>query len=335
MLTTTRRLHGENPLVQQNQHQSTHAYDKNLLLRIGKSHSPGRSRSDLVDHHPSKLSIQTGGPAFQTHHVYDPSSRDIPFTSPTSAVSPASRYSWHEYSMDSRTPASESNSYSVDHDSTQRTMLTRPRLESPYTPADSRTRSERGSYDSAYSGGDDWSTIEERSRPLTCHGTKRRALSPPRETGYQSRQEPLKRLHSRPDLQATATNQPYKAGSLSSTASSSYHYSYVSSTMLSSASSMTSMSSLDTPLSREPSRQLFSSPASANGASGVAILPLRRAPEAANPILAQADLRAAPSRIGSYWICSCCPKKPRKFTSEEHLRCVQAMTFVVNNLTVF
>jgi len=313
------RLQGENPLVQQNHNQSTHAYDKHLLLKIGKSNSPSLSKAKSGDH-PSKLSIQTKGPSLLARPAREASSWDKYMTSPTSAVSPASRVGWRECSMDPRSPASESTSYSTELEPFPRHVSARPRVEPMYSPEDTRTRSERGSYDSAYSAGDEHSFIEECPRLATHHGTKRRALSPPREAGHEQRQEPLKRLQSRSDLQIAVANQPYKTGSLSSTASSNPYYSYASSNILSSASSMTSISSMDTSLSREPSRQLFASPTSANSTSGVAILPLRKAPEPLNKTAAQPDLGARPSRIGNHWICSCCPKKPRKFETEEQLR---------------
>ncbi|KAK5079441.1 hypothetical protein LTS08_000009 [Lithohypha guttulata] len=77
---------------------------------------------------------------------------------------------------------------------------------------------------------------------------------------------------------------------------------------------------MDIPLTREPSRQLFASPTSANSSSGIAILPFRRAPEPLNKTAVQPDLRVRASRIGNPWICSCCPKKLRKFETEEQLR---------------
>lgn len=320
MLTTAMsRLHGENPLAQQNHNQSTHAYDKHLLLKIGKSHSPSHSKSRSGDH-PSKLSIETRGPKLQARPLHESSSWDKYMTSPISAVSPASRLSWREYSMDPRSPASEAASYDIDPELFPRYMSTRPRVGTTNSPEQNRTRSERGSCDSAYSAGDEHSFVDERPRPPAYHGTKRRALSPPREAGSEQRNEPLKRLQSRSDLQGATASQQYDAGSLSSTASSNLYHSNASSNMLSSASSMTSMSSMDTPLSRQPSRQLFASSTSTNSTSGVAILPLRRAPEPANKTHVHPDLRAGPSGIGNRWICSCCPKKPRKFESEEQLR---------------
>lgn len=328
MLMTMNRLHGENPLAQQNHSLSTHAYDKHLLLKIGKSHSPSHSKSDSGDQ-TSKLSIQTRGPNLQTRPIQESSSWDKYMTSPSSAVSSANRFSWREYNMDPRTPVFESTSYGIDPE-----LTTKPRTGSTHSPENNKTRSERGSYDSAYSASDEHSFIDDKPRPAAYHGIKRRALSPPHQAGHEQGQEPLKRLQSRPDLQATAANQPFKASSLSSSASSNNYHSYTSSNMLSSASSMTSISSMDTPLSREPSRQLFSSPTSANSTSGVAILPLRRAPELANKIPIQADLRAEPSRIGNYWMCACCPKKPRKFDNEEQLRYAR-FTLLTATLTIY
>lgn len=319
MLMTMNRLHGENPLAQQNHTLSTHAYDKHLLLKIGKSYSTGHSRSESADQ-PSKLLNQTRRSNLQTRPVCESSSWDRYASSPMSAVSPANRFDWREYSVGPRTPISESTLYSVDPDMTTRSKSAKPQTGSTYSPENSRTRSERGSYDSAYSASDEHSIIDERPRATEHHGIKRRALSPPHEVGQEQGQGSLKRLQSKSDLQATKANQPLKVGALSSSVPSNNYNSYASSNMLSSASSMTSTSSVDMPSSHEPSRQLFSFPTPANSTSGMAILPFRKAPELANKIPIQADIRAEPSRIGSYWMCSCCPKKPRKFDSEEHLR---------------
>lgn len=347
------RLHGENPLAQQNHNQSTHAYDKHLLLKIGKSNSPpGHHKSGSRERNlpVQTLSIQTRSPSLLLRPVNDPSSTFDPVTkwmaSPTSAISSSTRSSWREYSMDPRSPSSDMHSQSatIDPDlflapNTRSTRST-ARSSQTHSPEDTRSRSERGSYDSAiYAGdadyvGDETSLgslhIEERPRAaIVHHGIKRRALSPASELLHEHRIEaPSTRLQRASGAQSAAPRQPYRAASLSSTASSAQYDSYASSTLSSFApSSATTVSSLNTPVAHEHSNQLTLSQASrSTQGSAVAILPLRPMSDSSTAAMSiqspSSDARTPPARIGNYYICSCCPKKPKKFDTEEQLRYV-------------
>lgn len=330
-------LQGKKPLAQQNHHQSTHAYDKHLLLKIGRSNSaPGHPKPHSRDN-MSRLSIQTKGPSLLARSAHDLSSSSDPFikstTSLISAVFPSSRLSWLEHSMDPRSPSSENTSYEIDPErfsaSCGRNMSSRSQTGSTYSPEDARTRSERGSHDSAIfedvrSASDKHSFQGERPRPaLQYLGTKRRALSPYSETTHEHRHESLPpRPQGRTDRQTGPPPQPYQTGLLSSTASSTHYNSYTSSNLFSTSSTVTSISSIETPASREPTRQLFTSPTSASSSSAVAILPLRKSPKLNKISLQSAvnDLCTLTSRIGDHYVCSCCPKKPKKFETEEKLR---------------
>lgn len=349
------RLQGENPLAQQNHDQSTHAYDKHLLLKIGKSNSPpGHCKSHSRDKTPSshKLSTQSRGPSLFLRPVNDQSSSLDPITkwmaSPTSAVSPGSRNSWREYSMDSRSSSSDtpSQAVSVDPDlvsfSTTRSVYSTSQYPQRQSPEDTRSRSERGSYDSGiYTNDVDYASdetslgssvpIEERPRPSAIHhGVKRRALSPPSDMAQDSRVEaPTPRLQRASDVHGGAPRQPYRAGSLSSTASSVNYNSHASSNISSlAASSATSLSSINIPTSREPGHHLplSQAPRSVHGTS-IAILPFRQPTENPNTAMSAPspmnEVRTPPARIGNHYICSCCPKKPKKFDSEEQLRSVR------------
>lgn len=345
------RLHGENPLAQQNHNQSTHAYDKHILLRIGKSNSPpGHHKSSSRERNipVQKLSIQTESPNLLLRPFNDPSSTFDPITkwmaSPTSAVSPTVRSSWREQSMDPRSPASDiySQSASLDPDTfptpSIRSTHSATRSNQTHSPEGARSRSERGSYDSAMHAGDaeyvsDETSlgglhIEERPRlAVVHHGIKRRALSPPPELLHEHRIDPpTARLQRASGGQSVTSRQPYRAVSLSSTASSAQYNSYTSSTLSSFApSSATTLSPFDTPVGREHNPQLTTLQAlrPAHGSS-VAVLPLRPTPDNSTAVMSiqspSSEARTPPGRIGNFYICSCCPKKPKKFDTEEQLK---------------
>lgn len=346
------RLQGENPLARQNHHQSTHAYDKHILLKIGKSNSPpGHRKSSSPERNElvKKLSIQTRVPSLLLRPVHEPSSTSDPvakwMTSPLSAISSTSRSISQDYSMDPRSPSSDIYSQRGTFDTDRapgidlqpnRALGRRGQKQSPERTT---SRSERGSYDSAiYAADSDYVhdetslsslQIEERPRIIHRHGIKRRALSPSPDLVHEHNDE-VKPTHSQrfAGAQFVMPSQPYRAGSLSSTASGTQYSSFASSNLASFASSsMTSVSSDNTPVTYGYSHQQFSTqtPRSTHG-SAVAILPLRRSPDISNTIMSTQspliDARIPPTRIGNHYICSCCPKKPKKFENEEQLRYV-------------
>lgn len=350
------RLQGENPLARQNQNQSTHAYDKHLLLRIGKSNSPpGYARSSSKDDSilDQKLSIQTRDPNLLPRPAQESSSSLDPTTtwttSPTSAISLTSKFSWHEHGMDPRSSFSEGTSqlFAVDpellHSSIPRAKSSKPRSGSMQSSQDTRARSERDSYDSnmytadAESLSDEASLrslhMEDRPHRAVLHGTKRRALSPPIESNRAQRQDNYLPLRS-PNIHGSQDSmpyQPYNARSLSSTASSTQHSSYASSNMISNpSSSMTSISSLSSIARMVPeSSQHLSLPTSLPTQKNLSILvtPVEKPTGSSQQDVASLSIttnkvRVAPSRIGNYYICSCCLKKPKRFETEDQLRFV-------------
>ena len=346
------RLPGENPLAQQNHYQSIYAYDKHLLQKIGKSSSSTDNARLSPNNHRSlaqKLSLQTRSPNLH-RPTQDPvaaldSATKWASSPPTSAISSTTRPSWQDFSMDLRSPRSESSQLPKHPEAD---FLLSPDTRSPPSRTHhasfhglehNRNRSERGSHDSGMNSLDAESVADDASlssaqcfdkpRPAKHYGAKKRALSPSYERVAERRMEPPQsQPSSAGGAQSTALRRPYKAGSLSSTASSTQLSSHASSYLLSSASSVTSLSSIDTAItSAMPQHSIFESPSQSLSLQPVAIQPLRQASDLANAAptclpSSMQELRPAPSRIGNHYICGCCPKKPRKFDTEELLRCV-------------
>lgn len=210
------RLHGEQPLSQRSVASSSNAYDRNLLSRIGKPHSPPRnfssspvdatSRAELPFHskRPTIPSLSIGDGSFSNH---DPVSRWIN-SPPSTAVSPASR-PWKDYdfprlSVDSNATSSvaESDLHASRRGSGR--LSNHGSLSIPFDDQSSMaSRSNRGSYDHGiFSENDSDYPREEmgqmrqlnlgdyaRSRsPDSRQSLKRRASSPPRDAVREDRQ---------------------------------------------------------------------------------------------------------------------------------------------------
>ncbi|KAJ9612441.1 hypothetical protein H2200_004038 [Cladophialophora chaetospira] len=178
-------------------------------------------------------------------------------------------------------------------------------------------------------------------------GMKRRAGSPPSAVarddkspsrGSASAEMFHQKVH--PIASARSPGSKYyqpKHGSVSSTASSVRHNSYASSIALSiTGSSMTSISSFERQSPLDPasqpayiaSAQPISSPATSIAPSRVQ--PTQSALDIKPPIrkfsthTSMTDSRYPPAtRVGNYFICDCCPKKPKKFDSQDELRAHQ------------
>lgn len=188
--------------------------------------------------------------------------------------------------------------------------------------------------------------VERRS---SKQGVKRRAPSDvAREDRSPSRAPELfPKLNTATPGRSPVNRYQTKHGSVSSTTSSARHNSYASSVALSVAgSSMTSISSFERHSPLDPSQPSpyitsappVSSPATSMAASrppaappAAATAPLLPPPpptpdntSAARPMSIQTvtnDARLPPAnRVGNYFICNCCPKKPKKFDTEEELR---------------
>ncbi len=221
------------------------------------------------------------------------------------------------------------------------------------------SRSQRGSYDQAFvaetdsdlagnEGGafhklklsDSQEPVGRRSSKQ--QGMKRRARSPPSDMARDDR-SPSRGIASAelfPKVYTTAPARlpgahyyPPKHGSVSSTSSSVRQNSYASSLALSVAgSSMTSISSFErqSPLDPALAAYITSAPPVASPATSI---PLARIPPTQSSIDTNSpirnmslppginDSRLAPAtRIGNHFICDCCPKKPKKFDTEDELR---------------
>jgi hypothetical protein len=343
------RLHGERPLAQKDFNRSAQAYDQSLLSKIGKTNSPPHHRSDSTDTTPQtqKLSLQTRDAASQQRlRVADLPSASLDstrwITSPMSAgVSPGSRPSWRDYNMGQPSPSNESTATSLVLDPElflqQRTTNKPPTAGTGMDDSGSvESRSQRGSYDQAMFGSDhDFVHEDTTTRP----GMKRRALSPPAEAARDDKSPTYASELYQKMSSAGAARSPasaYRAapsyGSVSSTASSVRQGSYASSFAPSiAASSMTSVSSLDRQSPSDPSQaHPFLTSAGPVSSPATSIPPPRKtqaqSPQDARVVrkmsihTAVNDPQPPITKLGSYYICECCPKKPRKFETEEELR---------------
>jgi len=171
-------------------------------------------------------------------------------------------------------------------------------------------------------------------------GMKRRARSPPpdvsRDDKSPSRGTPaelFQKINAASYTRSPVSRYQPKHGSVSSTSSSVRHNSYASSIALSiAASSMTSVSSFDRLSPLDPNQPAYITSALPVSSPATSIAPSRNLPtqlplDAQSPVQKMSlqsavnDSRLPPAtRIGNYFMCDCCPKKPRKFDSEQELR---------------
>ncbi|EXJ63531.1 uncharacterized protein A1O5_11292 [Cladophialophora psammophila CBS 110553] len=225
------------------------------------------------------------------------------------------------------------------------------------------SRSHRGSYDQGFFaetesdiGGEDGSAFrnlnlsdrqeQQVGRLSSKQGMKRRAGSPPSDVARDDKSpsrgnasaESLPKVHTGASGRSPVSKyyQP-KYGSVSSTASSVRHNSYASSVALSVAgSSMTSISSFERQSPLDPASQAaYITSAQPVSSPATSIAPSRK-PSTQSPLdtippppktsiqSVMSDSRLPPAtRVGNYFICDCCPKKPKKFDTEEELRAHQ------------
>jgi hypothetical protein len=185
-------------------------------------------------------------------------------------------------------------------------------------------------------------------RRSSKQGMKRRAGSPPSSDVARDDKSPSRgttsadlfhhKLYTTTSARSPVSkyHQP-KHGSVSSTASSVRHNSYASSLTLSVAgSSMTSISSFDrqSPLDpAAPALPAYVTSAQAISSPATSITPSRSQPAHSpldtKPTIRRLSTQSSPidtkmppaTRVGNYFICDCCPKKPKKFEKEDDLRC--------------
>ncbi|KIX10317.1 uncharacterized protein Z518_01399 [Rhinocladiella mackenziei CBS 650.93] len=289
---------------------------------------------------------------------FDPISRWI--TSPVSAgVSPGSRPGWREYNMNHRSPSMDSAATSLVLDpelfvqprpsglpSTSGSVLGNDDV------ASFASRSHRGSYDHGFFAetesdftGDEGSAFrnlnlsdsqQQMGRRSPKQGMKRRARSPPSSDVARDDKSPSRGASSTELLfQKVHTTVSAQSGSVSSTSSSVRQNSYASSIALSVAgSSMTSISSFDKQSPLDPSQPAYIASAQPVSSPATSIAPSRTQPtqsplDTKSPIrkmsiqAAMNDSRLPlppATRIGNYFICECCPKKPKKFDTLDDLR---------------
>lgn len=358
-LFTCCRLHGERPLAQIDFNHSSRAYDQSLLSKIGKTNSPPHHRSDSTNTTPptQKLSLQTRDANSQQRlKVTDlPSASMDParwITSPASAsVSPGSRVTWRDYNMGHPSPSNDStaNSLVLDPELFLQARSVSKALTSAAAIEDGGSvgcRSQRGSYDQVMFGSDQDLNLDDGQhileRQASRQGMKRRALSPPAEAARDDKSPTYTSDLYQKSSTASAARSPasaYRAapsyGSVSSTASSVRHGSYASSFAPSiAASSMTSVSSMDRQSPSDPSQaHAYITSAGPVSSPATSITPSQKtqaqqSPQDTRTIARKMSIQTAVNdsrpppgtKLGSYYICECCPKKPRKFDTEEELR---------------
>lgn len=222
------------------------------------------------------------------------------------------------------------------------------------------SRSQRGSYDHAIFTDQDHEFPPEENnglrnlnladpyhqleRKVSRQGMKRRALSPPSETARDERNptyvaESYQKMSGSNSARSPAI--AYRShpgyGSISSTSSSFRQNSYTSSFAASlTGSSLTSISSYDRQSPSDASLPpQFITSAHPVSSPATSITPSRKSQSQnitqdhkgiSRRMSTQTtgnEPRSTPSsRIGNYFICDCCPKKPKKFETEEELRYV-------------
>jgi hypothetical protein len=343
-------------LAQRDFSRSAHAYDQSLLSKIGKN-SPPHHRSDSTDSATlgRKLSLQTRDATSQQRlKVMDLPSGTTDsgrwITSPSSAaVSPSSRLAWRDYSMRHPSPSNDTTANSLVLDPELFLQARGGNRPTTTVSADDTmsvdSRSQRGSYDQAMFGSDQEFTNEDHKleRRASRQGMKRRALSPPIEGRSPTQtSDPYQKVSAvsvarSPTSGYRAAPPPPSYGSMSTTTS--RHGSYASSFAPSiAASSMTSVSSMDRQSPSDPSQGLPFITSAGPVSSPATSIPPSRKPQGQystpdNRVLNRKLSIQSPvndllptslAKIGNHYICECCPKKPRKFETEEQLRQVKS-----------
>ena len=374
-------LQGEKPLSQKSVERSSNAYDQHLLSKIGGPTSPPRQSLRIgtptaLPYHPklrSSLSSLSIGEA--TLNPQDASSR---WNSgpPSAGVSPGTRGNgWSDYVGFRGSSQDNAGHTPMEVDQCGQTREKFGGLHGRHGVDEQSSlpnRSQRGSYDHHIfpgsedvvmddvgggsrrpSGRDRTSSYAEGISPLSGHGMKRRASSPPQsmavgdETpGFHpssaSSDVEHRRMSGFPFNGCTSPGQRYQSshGSVSSASSTSLRTgSYASSGGLSVGGSSISSYDRPSPGGISPTSDLDHSYDKGFVSPGAQIPPVVPAPrpsqylesaEIKKPHIARKGAVAShsnssvskhnPPRIGRLYICECCPKKPKKLESLEELR---------------
>lgn len=318
------RLQGESPLSQANHTQSSNAYDKSLLNKIGKAPGHARRSSSETDALTRTLSNSTRATPSPLR-TGNSSSSTIEANykwaaSPTSASFPATesnKPNWPDCTLLSTTsrdiPSHQDRAYSIRTRGSQTrpsdvvlsTAHLRPGLREPTFDSPVSDREHR--WGEADLGN---CRISDRPRPSGTQGFKRRALLPSLDTTHDN-------SHSVPQgaPQSLAQSNHSFSSDLCSTETSLYTL------YPRSQNDSPSYLSFDMRLSRDGG--LGSCAAGVTGHSPAA----RPSPHAPSEHLTGVVMpmpainrNMSSSRIPIQFICTCCPKKPRKFDTEEKLQ---------------
>lgn len=278
----------------------------------------------------------------------------------SAGASPGSRPGWRDYNMDHRSPSIDSTATSLVLDPELFIQPRSIGLPSSGGLADDvasfASRSHRGSYDQGIftetesdMAGDEGSAFrhltlgdtQQVGPRSTKQGMKRRARSPPSDVARDDKSpsrgtlsaDLFPKIHTTVSMRSPVSRYQPKHGSVSSTSSSVRQNSYASSIALSVAgSSMTSISSFERQSPLDPSQPAYITSAHPVSSPATSIAPSRAQPsqtllDTQSPLgkipnhSAMSEPRLPPAtRIGNYLICECCPKKPKKFETEEALR---------------
>uniref|UniRef100_A0A093VM85 C2H2-type zinc finger ascomycetes domain-containing protein n=1 Tax=Talaromyces marneffei PM1 TaxID=1077442 RepID=A0A093VM85_TALMA len=322
---------------------SSDNYDRHLLSKIGKPQSPPRSSSMLgSDFRSSNL-----GTSFQPFSMYDSSYSLGSYAVSPGGLSPRSKASWRDPS-DYRSPSVESSapSTSIDYDNVpcrRRTGTLTPQSEDPCSfPRSGRYDPEQGVFLDVEC--DDIHTLERNHADYLSrkHGTKRRASSLLREPV-------LHKAPSNGDLSSRRTSAHHFTNNVSPTShhlpshssiSSLSSASWRTSASLSSSAGLsagTSASSYDhissgglSPKSegdKYHDKAAINHPSPNGSVSGFSASKtifyngLESKPTTNRKISLQSGISGSRgSKMGGLYICDCCPKKPKKFETQEELR---------------
>lgn len=357
-------LQGERDFSRKCVMSSSDNYDRHLLSKIGKPHSPPRSSNILSNDFrgsAATLSSQSSnlGTSYQPSSAYDVSYSLGTYAVSPGGLSPRSKASWKDTS-DYRSPSVESSAPSTgieydSHSGRRRTGALTPQSEDTFSfyPRTGRPYQEQSVFPDVECDDENDSLRQhysERTQNAADslpgqHGMKRRASSPPREPI-------LHKATSNGDLAQRRTSaHPFTShvssisrhlpshNSLSSLSSASWRTStsFSSSGGLSagtSASSYDRMSSGGLSPKSEGEHHYdkahlnqHSPNGSVNGFSG-SKMPYYNGVDGKSTVSnrkvsLQAGLsgsRGSSAKLGGLYICDCCPKKPKKFETQEELR---------------
>ncbi|OKL58993.1 hypothetical protein UA08_05690 [Talaromyces atroroseus] len=343
-------LQGERDFSRRCVMSSSDSYDRHLLSKIGKTNSPHRASNvpafESRGQTAASLSHSTSlGTSYQPSSMFEQSNSLVNYAVSPGGHSPRSKASWKD-TVEYRSPSVESSAPStgieLDSYSTRRqTGTVTPQSEDTFSffSRSGRPYQEQSVFPDVECEDDNdqlrqhltdhtHTAVDIMSRQ---HGMKRRASSPPREPIIETRHA-LHKATSNSDLaQRRAGGNLFTShippssrhlpshGSLSSMSSGSWRTSasLSSSSGLSAATSVSSYDPLNQP---SPGGSIHGLPGSKvsyyNGGDSKTSLSNRK-------ISLQSGIggsRSGGSKMGGLYICDCCPKKPKKFETQEELR---------------